>query len=203
MNTDVKTDIDNELTTEQRNEAQALLDAELEDITPHHPLLPPLLKYASTPILDAELDRVSLKKPMTGVDLSRYEALEPPTRTNSISPESQDLWRNVLKASYISHEYLTSRTRCLHELDTKGKEEWLAGNEGLVLALKSLEEELAKTKEDIDHVVVERQRSQQSIEGELRLLEDGWKRGVSRTLETEVAADDLRLQILESMKVQV
>lgn len=132
--------------------------------------------------------------------MSRYEALEPPKNPDSTNLTTLEPWRDALKASYISHEYLVSRGKHLRDLEKNGKEEWLAGNEELVDILRGLEEELVRTKESIDHIVVERQRSQQSVQGELMILEEGWKKGVSRTLETEVAADELRRQILDSMK---
>lgn len=198
------TDIDAEPTAIQRTAAQALIDSELSpDVEPNHPLLPAAPEPILTPILESEFARVASKKKLTGIDLSRYEALERPQtspHSDKNHPETLDLWRNALKASYISHEYLAGRTKHLSELNTSGKEEWLAGNETLVGILKSLEEELATTKEQIDLTVVAREREQKGIEGELRVLEEAWKKGVGRVLETELAAEGLRNQILQARR---
>lgn len=81
--------------------------------------------------------------------------------------------------------------------DGKGKEDWLAGNESLVEELGALEKELAQTKEAIDFLAVERRNKQEAIKGEMEALERAWKGGVGRVLETEVAGQGVRSQVLE------
>jgi len=63
--------------------------------------------------------------------------------------------------------------------------------------LRDLEKELEAVKTDIDGVVIERKNAQEAVGAEIKGLEEGWKRGVGRVLETEVAAEQLRREILE------
>ncbi len=60
-----------------------------------------------------------------------------------------------------------------------------------------MERELAERKVEIDGVVIERKNAQEAVGGEIKGLEEGWKRGVGRVLETEVAAEGVRRSILE------
>ena len=66
--------------------------------------------------------------------------------------------------------------------------------------MRGLERELAQTKEQIDLVVVERKNAQEAVGAEIQGLEVGWKRGVGRVLETEVAAEGVRRAILEARR---
>jgi pre-mRNA-splicing factor SPF27 len=45
-----------------------------------------------------------------------------------------------------------------------------------------------------------RRSQQQSVQGEIQTLEGTWKKGVGRVLETEVAAEGLKQQILEKRR---
>jgi len=63
--------------------------------------------------------------------------------------------------------------------------------------LRGVERELAERKEEIDRVVVQRRAMQEEVAGEIGALEEGWKKGVGRVLETEVAAEGVRREILE------
>jgi pre-mRNA-splicing factor SPF27 len=198
-------DIDNEPTAAQRAAAEALITASLSTIldASTHDLLPSLPASSLTPLLESEFARHASKTRITGIDLTRYEALDPPSTSpdsDEKSPETLDLWRATLASAYTSREYLAGRTKKLEELNGNGKEEWLAGNEELVAVLKGLEEELAQKKEEIDLVVVARRNAQEAVAGELTLLEDGWKKGVGRVLETEVAAEGVRGQILDARR---
>lgn len=85
-------------------------------------------------------------------------------------------------------------------LDQFGKNAWLIGNSQLEDVLRGLERELAQTKEQIDLVVVERKNAQEAVGAEIQGLEGGWKRGVGRVLETEVAAEGVRREILEARR---
>lgn len=71
------------------------------------------------------------------------------------------------------------------------------GNYQLEAELKALERELADAKRDIDVLAVRRRRAQDEVAGEIRGLEDTWKKGVGRVLETEVATEALRREVLE------
>lgn len=60
-----------------------------------------------------------------------------------------------------------------------------------------LEKELADTKEAAETVNKQRKMAQESSQGELTGLEESWRRGVGAILDVELAAEDLRMKILE------
>jgi pre-mRNA-splicing factor SPF27 len=111
--------------------------------------------------------------------------------------------QKTLAQAYTSHTYLSSRLTQLQRLETSGKEEWLASNEVLVSILAGLERELQGTKEGIDRVVLERQVAQEAVKGEVEMLERSWREGVGKVLETEVAAESLRVRMLEERRAGV
>ena len=51
-------------------------------------------------------------------------------------------------------------------------------------------------------MTIRRQRVQNDAGGEIRGLDDTWRRGVGRVLETEVAAEGLRREVLEVQRAQ-
>ncbi|KAH8820995.1 Pre-mRNA-splicing factor SPF27 [Xylogone sp. PMI_703] len=211
--------VDNEPTPAEREAAQALITAELQssststssgeetettaegDSTKTHPLLPPSPKFSFSPPIQSELSRIESKQPLTAIDLTRYEAQDPPPPTTPHSdedrPELLTRWREALSRAYTSHAYLTGRQTNLSLLEQFGKNAWLIGNAQLEDILRDLEREVAGRKEEIDRVVVERRNRQEEVAGEIRMLEEGWRKGVGRVLETEVAAEAVRREILE------
>jgi pre-mRNA-splicing factor SPF27 len=197
--THASTDIDPEPTATERAAAEALIASELSPsttTTTDHALLPPFPETNFSDLIQAEHARIEAKKPLTGgIDLTRYEALSAPEPTSN--PSASD-YSQLLARAYTSSRYLQNRVENLNALDTQaGKDAWLAGNEGLVSILQGLEKELAGTKEQIDRVVVERQSAQERVKGEVEVLESTWRAGVGRVLETEVAGEVLRGEILE------
>lgn len=84
----------------------------------------------------------------------------------------------------------------MHLLDQFGRNSWLVGNSQVEDVLRSLERELADTKQKIDVVVVERKSAQEAVAGEVKGLEEAWRGGVGRVLETEVAAEGVRREVL-------
>lgn len=82
-------------------------------------------------------------------------------------------------------------------LEKFGKNAWLVGNSQLEDILKEIETELAETRKQHEEVETLRRTQQESVVGEIKTLEDTWKKGVGRVLETEVAAEGLKQQILE------
>ncbi|KAH8178977.1 breast carcinoma amplified sequence 2 (BCAS2) domain-containing protein [Sarocladium implicatum] len=178
--------------------ARALIAAEATAATSPSPstLLPPSASESLklSPALTTELQRVSSSTPLSPLDLSRYEAQEPLSTTgatNLLPP---------LQNAAISSTYLSSRAQNLALLDAHGKNAWLLGNNELEAELRRLEAELAEIKADVDKVNVERRRRQEEVRGEMELLEDGWRKGVGRVLETEVAVEELRAKIREELK---
>ncbi|CZR60441.1 related to BCAS2 family protein [Phialocephala subalpina] len=185
--------IDAEPTAPQRASAQRLIDAELGSLpTDLHPSIPVLLPSTLSPIMAAELERAARGEKLSAIDLSRYEALEPPSDSKDLSQ-----WKSSLQQAYTSQSHLSTRLTNLSLLEKYGKNAWLIGNSQLEDILRGLERELEERKKEIDLLVVERKSAQESVGGEMKGYEEGWKRGVGRVLEVEVAAEGVRREILD------
>ena len=193
--------IDAEPSNSERSAALSLITAEMgSQSTDNHPSLPSLPPHHFSPLMEAEFLRIQNKEPLKGIDLTRYEALEPPStspHSDEKSPETIALWREALQKAYTSQSYLIGRTTNLALLEKYGKNAWLIGNAQMEDMLRGLERELADRKTEIDGVVIERKTAQEAVGGEVKGLEETWKRGVGRVLETEVAAEGIRREILE------
>jgi pre-mRNA-splicing factor SPF27 len=205
-----QSDIDTPPTADELSAAKALIETELGLLpaTDTHPLLPAPAPEKYSPLIEAEFARIAAGQPAArGIDLSRYEALSAPAELQLPLPAGAAAVRArnaeyaaLLTQAYVSSTYLLSRSARLASLDASGKEEWLAGNKALVSILAALEKEFVATKEAIDLVVVERRTAQEGVRGEMELLEKSWREGMGRVLETEVAAEELRVQILEARR---
>jgi pre-mRNA-splicing factor SPF27 len=136
--------------------------------------------------------------------LKRYEDIDTPENTNPTSdedkPELLERWNKALKQAYISSEYVEGRMTQLGLLEKFGKNAWLVGNSQLEDILKDIETELADVRKQQEEVETLRRSQQESVQGEMTTLEDTWKKGVGRVLETEVAAEGLKQQILEKRR---
>lgn len=188
-----------EPTAAARQKAQQLITAELsaDHVTTLHPSIPPAPESHFSPFIQQELDRKATGAPLTGgIDLSRYEAPEPPTRADG-EPPNIDEWRQTLQKAYVSSSHLTKRHENLGLLEENGKNAWLIGNSQLEDILRGLEKELADTKEAAESVNRERKLAQEARQGELASLEETWKRGVGAILDVELASEGVRVQILE------
>ena len=193
-------DIDPEPTAEERAAAEGLIAAErasAED-DPHHALLPAAYVPTFTAAMEAELARVAStpRKALKAIDLTRYEAQEAPSPGGDDGDKKPAL-ESALRRAYASHAYLASRRAHLALLDAHGKNAWLVGNWQLEAELRAVEAELAAARRDVDRLTVRRQRLQGDAAAELRGLDETWRRGVGRVLETEVAAEQLRRRLLE------
>ncbi|KAI0997472.1 hypothetical protein K3495_g10714 [Podosphaera aphanis] len=189
--------IDVDISTEERAAALALVATELDQAaTLEHPLLPPAPAQKFSPMILAELDRIQGKLPLQAIELSRYESQERPPSTESDSMS----WHSALRSTYISQSYLMNRKFNLECLDKYGRTAWLIGNSQLEDILRDLERELADKKADIDVCVIHRRSAQEAVCSEISGLEENWKRGVGAVLETEVAAEKLKKEILYGLK---
>ncbi|KAH7025816.1 Pre-mRNA-splicing factor SPF27 [Microdochium trichocladiopsis] len=209
--------IDPEPSPEDRAAAQALIDAELASSstessssnttnTTSSSLLPPLREPSFTPTMLAELDRIATKQPLKAIDLSRYEVDDDDDEDEVDEAANNSKIKDTLQArlgrAYTANTYLTSRTTHLHLLDSYGKNAWLVGNWHLEAELQALERDLADTKREMDLVNLDRRRQQDQVGEELRSLNETWRRGVGKVLETELAADQLRRQVLDARRRQ-
>ncbi|ROT37700.1 breast carcinoma amplified sequence 2 [Sodiomyces alkalinus F11] len=193
--------IDPEPTQQERAAAEAEIANELATFQP--PELPPFREPKLSPLIEAELERISRKEPLQAIDLSRYEAQELPSASTSTSSEDPsaavDALASTLRKAHASHTYLTTRLQNLRLLDKWGRNAWLLGNYALETDLRALEKDLAHAKAQIDVLNIARRRAQDDAAGEMASLADAWRRGVARVLETEVAVENLRKEVLVEM----
>ncbi|KAG5927550.1 hypothetical protein E4U53_002849, partial [Claviceps sorghi] len=130
----------------------------------------------------------------------RYEAQDlPPLKQEDPSSNAEAL-RCVLSRAFTSHAYLASRVENLALLDRYGANAWLLSNYHLENEVRALEAELADTKRQIDEVNYLRAQRQGDVRGELESLEETWRRGVGRVLETEIAVEGLRAEMREELR---
>ncbi|KAI2618161.1 Pre-mRNA-splicing factor SPF27 [Hypoxylon sp. NC1633] len=190
--------VDPEPTPTERAAAESLIQAETSSSSPQSTTStsppPPYTPPKFTPIMEAELSRISTKQPLRAIDLSRYEA--DPSSTTTATQQA------TLTRAYTASTYLSSRETHLQLLEAYGKNAWLVGNWQAEAELRALEHELASTKKEIDVVNIQRRRAQDDIGSELRSLDDAWRRGVGRMLETEVATEGLRRDVLEKQRAR-
>ena len=183
-----------------RHQAQQLINAELspEHSSNLHPSIPPAPELKFTPLIQQEIERKAAGKPLTGgIDLARYEAPEPPARAADGESPDLDQWRKTLQKAYASSQHLSNRHENLALLEENGKNAWLIGNSQLEDLLRSVEKELADTKQLSEEVNKQRKVAQEASQGEMVNLEETWKRGVGAILDVELASEGLRMQILE------
>ncbi|PWY76278.1 hypothetical protein BO70DRAFT_398146 [Aspergillus heteromorphus CBS 117.55] len=194
--------IEPEPSSQARAAAEKLIIAELSSDyqTTIHPLIPASVEPRFSPLIQQEIDRKAAGLPWTsGIDLARYEAPEPPARAADGTPDV-DEWRRVLQKAYTASSHLSMRHENLALLEENGKNAWLIGNSQLEEILRGLEKELAETKEAAESVNKERKLAQEANKGEIAGLEETWRRGVGAILDVELAAEGLRMQILEQRR---
>ena len=111
-------------------------------------------------------------------------------------PETLTAWRDVLQRAYTSSSYLQSRFSNLALLEEFGKNAWLVGNAQSEDVLRGIEKELMETQGSVDRVNQARKIEQLAAKGELDTLNQSWRVGIGRIIETEVAAEQMRLEVL-------
>ncbi|KAL4771432.1 Pre-mRNA-splicing factor SPF27 [Aspergillus nidulans var. acristatus] len=194
--------IDATPSAEARAHAEKLIASELPSDyqTSVHPSIPEFPEPKFSPLIQQEIERKAAGLPLTGgIDLARYEAPEPPTRSADSAPNLNE-WQQTLRRAYTASSHLSSRQENLSLLEESGKNAWLIGNSQLEDILRALEKELAETKEATESVNKQRKIAQESCQGELTGLEESWRRGVGAILDVELAAEDLRMKILEQRR---
>ncbi|KAG9687365.1 hypothetical protein KCU95_g11123, partial [Aureobasidium melanogenum] len=182
---------------QELNSARALIQAELpqDHKTTLHPSIPERKSIKFSDLVEAEHERLSTgAEKEAGIDLSRYEAQDAPA-TNDI-----EQWRATLQQAYASSEYLESRQVNLSLLETYGKNAWLISNDQLEAILRTAEREVSQRKIELEEIDKARRDGQTVRKGELEALEQQWKIGVGQMLEVEVAAEKLRLEILDKKR---
>lgn len=179
--------------------ANALVNEELspEAATALHHSIPDVRQPQFYSLVDTEHAFLSEGKPReTGIDLSRYEALDAPEAGSDVAN-----WRATLQKAYASAEYLRGRETNLALLETYGKNAWLVGNNQLEALLKGLEVEIEAARIELENVERERRDAQAGVQGEFEGLERGWREGVGRLIEVLAAAEGVRGEILERRRM--
>ncbi|KAM5468868.1 hypothetical protein MauCBS54593_004863 [Microsporum audouinii] len=195
--------IDEDVTPQLRTEISRLIEAELppDYRSTVHPSLVELPQTKFSPLIEQELERKARNEPISGgIDLSRYEAPEIPSSSTDPSADPTtvlDDWRQTLRRAYAAHLHLSTRKENLALLEAHGKNAWLIGNSQLEDILRRMEKDLHEVTEATEAVNRERKLKQESVRGELAALDDTWRRGVSGTLDVEIAAEKLRRDILD------
>ncbi|EHK16499.1 uncharacterized protein TRIVIDRAFT_210693 [Trichoderma virens Gv29-8] len=205
--------IDPEPSQEALAAARALIAAEQSTFSPPPPQEHPQ-EPSFSPAIATELARIASSTPSQPLDLSRYEAQElppPPTKTSTRSSKKSssksassssaaEASRQPLSNAFISSSYLSSRAQNLSLLDSHGRNAWLLSNYHLEAELRSLERDLAATKRDMDLLNAARASRQNDVKAEMQGLEQNWREGVGRVLETEIAVQELREQIRQELR---
>ncbi|EAQ92452.1 hypothetical protein CHGG_00687 [Chaetomium globosum CBS 148.51] len=185
--------VDPDTTPAERAAAEALIAEERTQVPddPHHLHLPPAPSPTAflTPLLTAELTRLSTTDP-SSPSQSKLTALDFTRRApNSSKPRS--------RGRTASHSYIASRRTHLALLEAYGKNAWLVGNAALEGEVRAAEQELAGARREVDATTLRRRAAQDAVAGEMAALEEAWRRGVGRVLETEAAVEGLRREGLE------
>ena len=195
MLTTASSDIDPEITEDERRKAKALIAAHLpkNHTTTPHPSIAPLAAVGLSETFQQEVDRIAAEQPRQGgIEVSRYEAPDEPS-----GEEDEATMRKALRTAYISSAFLSDRQANLQLLDEFGKNAWLVGNSQTEEILQGLERELAGLKSEAENVNKGRKTAQFDSKGEFLTLQENWKRGIGNILEIQVATEQIRRQILE------
>ncbi|KAG7009340.1 hypothetical protein G7Y79_00003g012080 [Physcia stellaris] len=158
--------------------ARALITASLPSkstTSQPHPLLPPPPSSHRTPALDLEQTRLanSPSSHLKAISTTHYESPSTPSELR------------------VSAFYLSKRAQNLELLERYGKNSWLVHNSVLEEELRAVEKELVETREEVLGVNRERKRFQVRGGDEMVGLERGWKEGVGRTVEVQLAVGAL------------
>ncbi|KAK1249951.1 hypothetical protein MKX08_009954 [Trichoderma sp. CBMAI-0020] len=190
--------IDSEPTPQALSAVHALISAEQQTFSPPPPPSKEQEREPSfSPAITAEFTRLASKQPSQTLDLSRYEAQDIPAKSTS---SGVDALRTPLSNAFVSSSYLSSRAQNLKLLDAHGRNAWLLSNYHLEDQLRSIERDLADTKRDIDLVNAARASRQTDVKAEMQGLEQNWRAGVGRVLETEIAVQELKEQIRQELR---
>ena len=162
---------------------------------PFHALLPAPYTPKHTELMAAEMERAAAGKKLAALDLERYSSVDAPAATATKEELEQALARAAAAQTYVA-----GRRAHLALLDSWGKNAWLVGNWQVEAELKAIERELAETKKLIDLVTIQRKSAQEAVGAEIQGLEETWRKGVGRVLETEAAVEGLRREVLEARR---
>lgn len=187
-------DIDPEISQSQREKANLLIQQELpkDYLKTLHTSIAELPASKLTNTLAQEIERIAAgRSSVGGVDLTRYENSE------EVSHNSNDeALQDALRTAYTNLTYLKGRQTNIGLLEDYGKNAWLIGNSHIEDIQKRLDAELATLKSSSESTNKARKASQEESRGELIGLEETWKEGIGKIIETQVATDALRQDLV-------
>jgi pre-mRNA-splicing factor SPF27 len=120
-------------------------------------------------------------------------SLRSPRPTTSTDPTDH---HTALQRAYASSTYLDTRNQNLALLEQFPKNAWLVGNAQLEDILRDVKRELVDVRQQTEEVNKLRKAGREEVRGEMEGLERAWRNGVRGVAETEIAAEELRLEIL-------
>lgn len=135
--------------------------------------------------MESELERKASKIPLTGIDLSRYEASSTISTTTDLKQA-----RQALQAAYTNSSYLGSRLQALELLEQFGKNAWLVGNSQLEDLLRELEKELVEAKQRTEDLNRERKGAQEGGRATMEECERAWREGIGRVVEVQLGINE-------------
>lgn len=147
-----------------------------------------------TPILQQAIDGAASGTPSSnGIDLTRYQS------SDELSAESDvDLVKSALATAYANIAYLQGRQTNIALLEEYGKNAWLISNSHLDDIQKRLDAELAVTKEQSENINRMRKTTQEDSKGELMSLDSTWKEAIGKIVETQLATDALKQELVKN-----
>ncbi|XP_065891437.1 pre-mRNA-splicing factor SPF27-like [Dysidea avara] len=144
-----------------------------------------------TPILKAELERISNRQPMEMLSMKRYELPQPAAGQKN----DFNAWQDAVNNSCAQLEHQAGRIINLELLSQYGSQAWRLHNEQLVLALEAEQNQLKSIRNKIQEVNWQRKQEQTAAGEELSLLESHWISLVRKNYEIDKACLELETEI--------
>lgn len=175
----INTDIDPDITEQERAEIDKLIAEELKDfdLSQIHQKVDKIFPLPDVPRLISNINPEDLQRDdftLTGIDLEKYSDLE--------NPES-------LQKS-IAFTYLRNVSLKLNK--QLGKNQWLIANEELSKADEMIKDEVSRKKRRIQEVNAERKTIQTEVKPVVDYLQERWMQSIQKNVDLGVAILQLK-----------
>lgn len=175
----INTDIDPDITEQERAEIDKLIAEELKDfdLSQIHQKVDKIFPLPDVPRLISNINPEDLQRDdftLTGIDLEKYSDLE--------NPES-------LQKS-IAFTYLRNVSLKLNK--QLGKNQWLIANEELSQADEMIKDEVSRKKRRIHEVNAERKTIQTEVKPVVDYLQERWMQSIQKNVDLGVAILQLK-----------
>ncbi|KAG0249708.1 hypothetical protein DFQ27_009841 [Actinomortierella ambigua] len=175
-------------------------------------LYPDIDLFKDNELILQELERVRKGKPMDPLDLTRYQ-LQPPSSTEDSSatssttipaaisgvseqlPAGHDLWLQAVSNANAQLEHQDQRLLNLELLSKYGPNSWNIHNYQLEYELSQLQQQLEASRQRVLDLNKLRKRDQTEAGQTLARLEHQWAERVSASLQVNVAAASLQMEL--------